>query len=91
MVNFDFLEEIFVFFVSSEATIILSHIFSNEFSEFSEFWFKEYADFKSAIINCRQFADFGLKNSDKVNSIYNDPNLEKGHYCEAVIREIEKL
>jgi CDP-glycerol glycerophosphotransferase len=61
------------------------------FSEFSEFWFKEYADFKSAIINCHQFADFGLKNSEKVNSIYNDPNLDKGHYCEAVIREIEKL
>lgn len=61
------------------------------FSEFSEFWFKEYSDFKSAIINCRKFADFGLKNSEKVNSIYNDPNLEKGHYCETVIREIEKL
>jgi len=58
-------------------------------SEFSEFWFRDIETFKGVILEQNNFDDYGIKNSDKVNQLFNDPKLIKGQYSKEVIKALK--
>lgn len=60
-------------------------IFLN-FDEFSEYNFRDLVSFKKCIINNENiYSIYGLRNSEKINSIFNAPYLIKGKYCKTLI------
>ena len=58
-------------------------------SDFSEFWFRDIETFKKVIIERSNFDDYGRRNSNKVNLIFNDPKLIKGEYSKEVIKALK--
>lgn len=61
------------------------------YDEFAEFYFEGLETFKSVVLNEDKYNALGLKNTRNVNQIYNDPLLEKGSYCENVVKAIQKM
>lgn len=58
------------------------------FNDFSDFWVTDLEILKSAILNEKPYYEYGIKNCIKVNSVYNDPNLEKGNYSKTVVQSL---
>lgn len=89
-IDYALLERPVHFFVPDLEDYILSNnglFFS--FPEFAHFWFKKINDLKSSIINTPKFVDLGLKNSRKVNLVFNDMKSVKGQYCKKFIQTMQ--
>ncbi|SHJ83064.1 CDP-glycerol glycerophosphotransferase [Tangfeifania diversioriginum] len=52
------------------------------FEDFVEDYFTDINELKKVILNSTIYAQKGINNSLKVNSLYNDPMLPKGKYCD---------
>ncbi len=50
------------------------------FEELAECWFDRIDEFKNCVLDSIPYNQLGLKNSCKVNCLYNDSNLPKGKY-----------
>ncbi len=61
------------------------------FDEFAEFYFDSIETLKSVVLNEDKYNNLGIKNTNNINEIFNDPHLEKGSYCENVITAVESF
>ncbi len=59
------------------------------FDRFARYWFKDIDTLKSIINGDPEKHQLGLKNTQKINEIYDAPQLRRGHYCQTVLEILE--
>src|SRR5699024_9302460 len=60
------------------------------FEEFAAYWFTDLNQLKHAILNKAKHRELGKQNAVKINTIYDDASLKRGHYSQSVIAAVER-